>query len=505
MSGTDTDAAGGGITDDVGGTADAGDAVPAVAFVAAPRRLHPASPVVDLAVWLPRMWPVLLIAVSRSWGPVALGAVAITILAARAVAWMRTSWSFDGRELTLSSGVWNRTVRSAPVERLQQVEVVRKLRHQALGVSSVRVQLADGGISSGDVVLEVLSVHDAEALRVELERARRTAVVGDVAAAVPPPPSHELLRLTPGLLALGGVTGASLLLLPAAAFAVLSVLDDVGLDDDAFDLVRGVSLVVGIAVVAAISIAGAALLTVVRHHQFRLSRRTTDLVVERGLFNRRTTTIPMARVQLVRLHRNLVRRRCGIASIDVITSGRQTLDGAGSTGDSVPVARWADALAVSSAALGERSVVQADRPTVPVAVARLVRRRMIVAAVLLGWIPFVASGWPEGPRGAVVVGVVVVLVGVVARATGRSRRHGIGDDVVVVEGGTLAWRRSLVPFDRVQSWSVSQSPFQRRHDLHDVAIHLAGHHAVTVKDATVEQRDALLEALRRREAVETAR
>ncbi len=467
-------------------------ATSAATAMAAPRRLHPWSPVVDLAVWLPRLWAPILFAATRPRGALLVGVVVIAVLAARIIAWTRTTWSFDGDELTVSRGVWNRVVRRVPVVRLQQVEVMRKLRHQALGVAVVRVQLADAGSNDGDVVLEAVSQSDAEQLKAALEHHRRSAALGAGAAAlVPPPPEHVLLRVGPALLALGGVTGASLLLVPAGLGAAYGVLDDVGLDDDAGEAVSRLGLAGAVVVVSLAAFVVAPVLAVVRHHGFRLARRTTDLVFERGVFERRSSTVPIARVQLVRVQRNLVRRLLGIASVDVATSGRVTADGAGSAGDSVPVARWADALAVARTSMGEREVPAADERAVPAAVRRLVRRRVVVALVLCAGLPFVLP-WLLA---AVVCAAVVAVVAGVAVASGRARRHGVGTEVIVVEDGALGWRRSLVPIDRVQSWSVGDQPFQRRVGLCTVSLHLAGNRAVRVVDASVAQAMRVLAAL----------
>ena len=82
-------------------------------------------------------------------------------------------------------------------------------------------------------------------------------------------------------------------------------------------------------------------------------------------------------------------------------------------------------------------------------------------------------------------------------AAGRARRHGIGADAVTVESGVVAWRSAVVPLDRVQSWSVTQSPFQRRHGLHHVSIHVSGVRTVRVLDVSAAQSAALVSALRR--------
>jgi putative membrane protein len=456
-----------------------------------PQRLHPISPVVDLLAWVPRLWVPALLLVSRPYGPLLLlGGVGL-LLATRVVAWWRTTWSFDGRELVVDSGWLQRTTRTVPIARLQQVEVVRKLRHQLVGVAELRVHLASAGVGDTDVRLEVLSLSEAQALRATMEDARRGVAVGaDVAAAVPAPPAHEVLRLTPGLLALGGLTGATLLFVPAALMALAGQLDDLGVDDDVERTADRLSLGWLAAVVTIVSVLAAVGISVVRHHGLRVSRRTTDLVFERGLFERRSSVMPLARVQVVRVHRNVVRGWFGLASVDIATGGHVRTEGAGSMDDTVPVARWDDACRVAEVALDQRPVAVADRPTVRAGRLRLVLDRALLAVVVTVWIPPVfGQAWAAVP--AVVV-AATVLVGI---ASARTRRHGIGSHVLVVEGGALVWSRHVVPLDRVQSWQCTQGPLQRRLGLADVAVHVAGQAPVQVVDASESQADELRRVL----------
>lgn len=456
-----------------------------------PKRLHPISPVVDLLVWIPRLWVPALLLVSRPFGPVLLAVGVAALLAVRWAVWLRTTWTFDGRELVLNSGWWNRTVRSVPIARLQQVEVVRKLRHQLFGVAELRVHLASAGTGDADVRLEVLSLPDAHALRVTMEEARRGVIVGaDVAAAVPPPPALVVLRTTPGLLALGGLTGATLLFVPAAVLALAGNLDDLGVGDDVERTADRLPLGWLVAIAAVASLVAAVAISVVRHHRLTVSRRTTDLVFERGLFERRSSVMPLARVQVVRLHRNPVRRWLGLASVDIATGGQVRTEGAGSLDDAVPVARWDDACRVADVALDGRPTVPADRRAVRGAVLRLVLRRTSLAVVATCWIPPVF-----GPMWLAVPLVAVTVAGLTGIATGRARRHGIGSHVLVVEDGAVVWGRQVVPLDRVQSWGCTQGPVQRRLGLTDVAVCVAGQRPVHVRDASVEQTDALRRVL----------
>ncbi len=454
------------------------------------RRLHPISPIVDVLAWLPRLWPLVLLGVSRSWGPWLLGSVVTAFAVRGALRWSTTTYGFDGRELVVASGLWNRTVRRAPVDRVQQVDVVRKLRHQAFGVAVVQVKLADAGPVGGDITLEVVSMGEAETMKARLEQARRRATLGEAMASAPPPPEHEVVRISDAVLALGGVTGASLMFVPAGVAALASLLDDVRLGDDAERVAADLPLAAAITGFVALSFVTAAIVSVLRSHGYRMTRRATDLVIERGMLERRATVVPIDRVQAVTLSRNLVRRRMGLASVHIATAGRLTGEGRGSANDSVPVVGITDALAVIGIAMGDRIVPPADRAMSAAATRRLVLRGAVVAVFVVSWTPFAfGAAW------LLVFAPAAALGAWEGRLASRSRRHGIGTDAVTIDRGVFAWRSTIVPLDRVQSWSSTQSPFQRRHELHHVSVHVNGVRTVVVRDITSDHRAALLGAL----------
>ena len=183
------------------------------------RRLHPVSPIFDLLRHITQLIPLVAV-VAISGARVVVVAVAVAVVGLRFLAWSRRTWSFDGRILRIDSGVIGRSEQRVPAARIQQVELVRKLRHQILGVATLQVQTAGGG-DAAEVELEVLDLACAEQLRAQLLLARDRARVppeleGAVGAGGPVPhegsdrddESEEIVRLGVGRLALSGVTGA---------------------------------------------------------------------------------------------------------------------------------------------------------------------------------------------------------------------------------------------------------------------------------------------------------
>src|SRR5215211_9021891 len=361
---------------------DPGSAGAAVALESGgPRRLHWLSPVFFAGGHVRRLWPLaLLIAARRQWWLLALGA--LVLLAWSSLEWLRRTYALEGGALRLEEGVLSRKLRAVPFDRIQQVDLVRKPLHRLLGVATLRVETAGGG-SAAEVDLDVVTLAEAQDLRSTLLRAKAQAAgpeaagpgaaeavdsrahrdsgsvtlpVGGphapaggsgapaggsgapagvgaaagtgVAAA---PTERVLLRLRVGEVVLAGITGSR----AAAALVVLGPLSQVtdwfpGLDDwlfrrfnpeavapttpPAFLAVAVLALVVWLGLAAASSI--------VTDYGFTLARVGDDLVVRRGLLERREAVLPLARLQVVRIEESLLRRLLRLASIRLQSAGR---------------------------------------------------------------------------------------------------------------------------------------------------------------------------------------
>ncbi|MGK2929041.1 MAG: PH domain-containing protein, partial [Acidimicrobiales bacterium] len=79
------------------------------------------------------------------------------------VSWWRRTWSFTDGVLHLDDGVVVRNQRRIPVERIQHVELERRLRHQLFGLAGVRIETAGG--SGAELHLDAIDRSEAEAIR----------------------------------------------------------------------------------------------------------------------------------------------------------------------------------------------------------------------------------------------------------------------------------------------------------------------------------------------------
>lgn len=454
--------------------------------------------------------------------PVLLLAVLAVGLGARVLAWQRFRWSFDGRTVRVEQGVLRRSRRTVDVDRVQQVELDRPFVQRLLGVATVRVDTA-GSDAEPEVELRVLSLADARALRAALQ----PSTVGDAArpndgggSTGAGAPSRVVLRVPIARVALAAVTGAQLLVAPAALLALLQLVDvqDASLVDRVLDELRalegagavpdGRTWLTGVLVGLALTLLTAVVVAVVRDGGFVLLRVGDDLVVRRGLLGTRESSLPLRRVQVVRVTANPLRRTLGVATVRIHSAGGS---GGGSSGGGasgggerqvvvplVPIREVVPLLADVLPDLAPEGLPPL-RPH-PAAAHRRVRWRRLRALaategpLAIAWVVLATrpaatlSALPlpgpvrdlalrDGAAWAVplAVGMVLVVLQVVlARLEYTTLGHGVDAHVVTARTGTLSRTLRVAPLGRLQAVTWRASWFQARRGLATVRAHVAG-------------------------------
>ncbi len=413
-------------------------------------------------------------------GALVVGGLLAVGAAVSAVRWSRFTWAVEAGNLVIEQGLLQRSRRVIPADRVQSVDLIRPLRHRALGVVQVRVEAIGGTDSEG--VLEALDEPTAFALQRALlgERAARRSggtTVGPTAGAGPPPSApRQLVQVSPRDLVLAGLTGGRVGVVAALLAAAQQVLGDrfdqlAGLVPLGAGLAALVLLaVVGVVIVFALSV----LATVVSYWDFTVMRDEEELRISRGLLETRLETVPLSRIQSLRIEQNLLRRLVGLASVRADLAGRVGAGQDQATGLLLPIAPVDTARRLVADLLGSAEPVALTLTPPP---ARSRRRYVVrglgvgVLLAALGGLAVAAGGSPWVP---VVAGVVGAGVGVpTAVAWWSALGSGRSDGVLVARTGLVVRRRVHVPVGRVQRMSVRSSPFQRRLGLGDVRLGIA--------------------------------
>ncbi|MBA2276300.1 MAG: PH domain-containing protein [Chloroflexia bacterium] len=322
------------------------------------RRLHPAYILTGLVRNLRGLlFPLVFIFFSRGFegdlifyassAVIALGAGLFSF-----VGWLFFRYALTPGELRVRSGVVARQERSVPYERVQSVDVDAAPLERIFGVVRMRVETAAGGSSQSDVRLQALSRADADILRAEItaRRQRSRAVpaadsdgpghladaeAAEQTSAVSSLEEGELIRrLSWGGLLVAGMTSGRIG--PAAALigAAFQFVDELipqawwerlPAYADGFSLTWVVVLAILIGVVAWILAIGSTVLTFAG---FELRRAGDQLVLAYGLLDRRRSTIPLRRIQAVRVEEGWLRQPFGRAELRFDSAGY-----GGSSGD----------------------------------------------------------------------------------------------------------------------------------------------------------------------------
>jgi putative membrane protein len=512
----------------------AGPAAPAAVEGGGPRRLHILSPVFFAAGHARRLWPLaLLLAARRQWWLLALGT--LVLLAWSSIEWLRRTYTLEGGALRLEEGVLSRQLRAVPFDRIQQVDLVRKPLHRLLGVATLRVETAGGG-RAAEVDLDVVTLAEAQALRSSLLRAKArvtSAAVGQAGVPAGPgtaagepaagataaparveaaaPPERALLRLRLGELMLAGITGSR----AAAALVVLGPLTQ------AFDWFPGLSdwllarfdpqavapttpaafLFAALAAVA-VWLGLAAGSSIVTDYGFTLARVGDDLVVRRGLLERREAVLPLARLQVVRIDESLLRRALGLASIRIQSAGRTGGSDQTASRLAIPILQRTEVNRLLGELLPGAAPIPALRVPPPAARRRavtrsLVRTALVVAVIALPLWQLSSLDVVAVPPALALVAVPVLALAVVAGlAAYRNLGHAASAGFLYARAGVAIRVIAVVPVAKAQSGSVRSSPFQRRAGLATLHVDIAGGgSAPRVHDESEPTAEVLLKVL----------
>jgi putative membrane protein len=443
-------------------------------------QLHPAA----VGVWsLQVLGAMVVVAIINPASIVLLLVIAALLLGANAVRWHRFRWKVVDGTLVITQGLIERHRRVIPLERIQSVDLVRRLSHRVFRVEALQVEAVGGSDTEGQ--LDALHPHVARQVRAALLAGRDAARQGDdpqarisatVAGQEPVPAGdsavdeeEELARMPASALIRAGMTEANVTVLAAAAGFGWQLLSE-RIEEIARRLPAVLGPGVAVAAVVVLLLVAVVLLILgqlITYWGFRLTRTGSELRVRRGLLEQRFDTVPLRRVQALRIEENVPRRLLGFASVKADVAGKP---GGGSTGTDtlLPFGTAAQARELVATILNDPEAQAVRLQPMP----RRARTRRRAKAVLATAVITAAAAAVWGPPGlfALLVAVPALAAADAAyRALGWSRDHGL----LVARAGWWTRRTAFVPEHRLQTLARTASPLQRWRRLATVELQIA--------------------------------
>src|SRR5919107_5612865 len=434
------------------------------------RHLHPVAMLVG-AIKTLRRWVgglvlpgvVLLMSQGFSLWTVTLFLLVILVVSALAalwgfLSWRATTYAVTGNSFRLRQGVLQKNERTIPLEHVQSVDTVQGIIQRAFGVVEVRVETAGGGTSEPDASLAALDQDAAQTLRREIEGSQEERSEETTGPTV-------LRRLSTRELLVAGATSGQI----GVAFSLLPVgspfLENFLSVDFARRLVETLApnwLMVALILVPAglllawlLAIAG----TVLAYTGFTLSREGDFLYIKRGLLERREATIPLSRIQAVRISEGLLRQPFGLASLRVESAGY--VEDTGVSATLFPLLPRDEVEELLAGAAPGFAGVPAIEPLPRRSLRRYVFRAMI-PALLVSVAALVCLMVVFGSFLGLLAFLLVPPSAVYGWLSFRDSGWAFEEDRLVVRYRSLGRKTAVAPRRRLQSRGVIRSPFQRR-------------------------------------------
>jgi putative membrane protein len=473
-----------------------------------PRHLHPAAMLIDAVKTVRRslsafVIPGIAFLMSRGFDAqtivlVLFGALVVTALAAfwGFLSWRATTYEVAGGVFRLRWGVVQKNERAVPLDHIQSVDTVQGIIQRLFNVVEVRIETAGGGASEPDASLAALDRAEAEALRREIAGSRREPVETEAAG-----PTVVRKLGTRDLLLAGatsGQIGVTLSLIAVASQLFNDFLSQ-NLAQRLIETFAPRSVTTALLYVFILGLVAWLLAiggTVLAHTGFTLSRDGDFLYIRRGLLERREATIPLARIQAVRIVEGLLRQPFGLASLRVESAGYGQDAGVSTTLFPLLPRKEVHGLLLEVApefavapplnALPKRALRRyVFRSTLPFLV-------LISAAALLSSLVFDLAAW--------VFAALLLLLPAALFGWLRYRDAGwtLEEDRLVVRSRLLGRTTAIAPRRRLQSRTTLRSPFQRRVSLATFEAQVAsggGGAELRVTDLGADAADALIENL----------
>ena len=305
-------------------------------------RLHPTSLVFDiLSHFRSLIFPAAITAFSAASGSVTglilAAAIFLPTILMSIVRYFTLSFRIDDGELVVTQGVFFRRVRTVPVSRIQNIDLVQSILHRVFDVAEVRVETASG--TEPEATLRVLSVDHVDLLRSSVFGTHPNSPAGwtrqstdrDLSLDSEQTISKDLLWIPAWWLVKAGLASNKGMLLICvllgAAFefdvgerAVIEQIRHLTPED--LTPAWKVILILGgsLGVLLLLRILGI-VWYFLRFHGYQLTRLGEDLRISCGLLTKVSATVPRRRIQFISIHRNLIMRCLGLASVRIETAG----------------------------------------------------------------------------------------------------------------------------------------------------------------------------------------
>lgn len=386
-------------------------------------------------------------------------------------------WFFRFRifedELQIEKGVFVKKKLYLSKDRIQVIDITEGILQRLFGLVKVEVKTAGGGTETATI--NAITREEAEVLRTEL-RKKNNGDQGQLEEGEEREEQEEQILATWKLstkdLVYAAFTSGNFGLIASILGAVSGQLSEMINEENIrfiYEIMPGYSdVTIYIALIFVIIVVSwllSFLGVIFTYSDFRLHKTEEELIITRGLFEKKHITVPYDRIQAVRFVEGVIRQPFGYGMIYVESAGFDQSQ----KGRSIVLAPYISASTVSS--FLNEFLTEYEEPEYRItppkkAFFRYIRRPNYFLLLLIPilWY-FLSRGWLSL--------ILIPLLGVLGWMRYKDAAIGFNNDILRMRYRTISRTTAIMKKNRIQAADLSQNPFQLRKDLMDFSATVA--------------------------------
>jgi len=265
------------------------------------------------------------------------GVAALLALVGGIIKWRTFVYWFEDGELRIKYGLFVKKKRYIPFERIQSLNYNEGIFHRIFGLVKVQVETAGSKGGKPEVELTAIRKAAADVIELEMRRAKNEGVnplhaeqEEVVEESVSTPAIYHMSMRD--LLVLATTSGGIGVVLSGLA-AIASQFSDIIPYETVFhelaDFVKIGAFLVALTVMFILIVAWvvSVLITLINYYDYTVRIEEDKLILTKGLLEKKRITLPLNRIQAIRIVENPLRQLTGFATVVVESAGGNGEDG----------------------------------------------------------------------------------------------------------------------------------------------------------------------------------
>lgn len=428
-----------------------------------------------------------------------LGGGAAFLLTAGVLNWWRFLFKIEDDTLHIKRGIFVRRDLYMTRDRVQVIDITSGIIERAFGLVRLTIQTAGSG--SRQAVIEAISVDQADMINAQLMSKHTGEIPGEHSTAELPPSSDVIktIRLPNKELLIAASTSGSFGIALSLIATLFSQIEPI-LSDSRFyeEIVRliptqtdGMVVVTTILIFVIFAWLISFASTLLTFGNFQIDLKKDELVVSRGIFEKKKITVPFNRIQAIHTTEGIIRQPLGYASIHLESAGYGDEQGSGSF-VLMPLIKSGNILSfLEETVPGYYQKAPALHPPAKALRRYIVRSSLIVTAAVA------AAFWILELNLLIwLLPALSILWGWLRYKAAAAGRH---PDFYILRSRFFSRSTAFIRRNRVQDITLRQSIIQRYRELCTVTIYVAsGDHgkSFSVTDLEYGVGSALIESFK---------